>query len=69
MGMLIKGILAIFWLAAVPAFAGVPFLGKKQSGNIAETTLAGYLALFSVMEVLTLPMTWLRMPFHVLIAS
>ena len=69
MGMLIKGILAIFWLAAVPAFAGVPFLGKKQRGNIAETMLAGYLALFSLMEILTLPMTWLQMPLHVLTAS
>lgn len=69
MGMIVKGILAIFWLAAVPAFAGVPFFRKKETGNFAEIILTGYLALFSVMEILTLPMTWLKLPLHVLTAS
>lgn len=69
MGMIIKGILAIFWLAVVPAFAGIPVLGKKRNGNIAEIMLTGYLVLFSVTELLTLPMTWLKMPLHVLTVS
>lgn len=69
MGMIGKGILAVFWLVAIPAAAGIPFLGTKRNRNIAEMILAGYLVLFSVAEVLTLPMTWLQMPLHVLTAS
>lgn len=69
MGMIIKGGLAIFWLVVIPAFAGVPFLKKKQTRSIGETFLAGYLALFSIMELLTLPMIWLKAPLHVLTIS
>ena len=32
MGMVVKLILAGFWLVLVPAAAGIPFTGKKQSG-------------------------------------
>lgn len=68
MEMIWKGILAIFWLVAVPAFAGIPFLGKKKNRIFPEMILTGYLILFSVMEILTLPMTWMKMPLHVLTA-
>ena len=66
---MIKGGLAIFWLVVIPAFAGVPFLRKKTAWGIAETFCAGYIVLFSVMEILTLPMTVLKMPLHVLTVS
>ena len=69
MRMIIKGGLAIFWLVVIPAFAGVPFLKKKQTRSIGETFLAGYLALFSIMELLTLAMIWLKAPLHVLTIS
>ena len=69
MGMLIKGMLALVWLVMVPAAAGVPFAGKKNPKSAGEIFLTGYLVLFTVMEVLTLPMTFLRMPLHVLTAS
>lgn len=68
MGMMIKGILAIFWLVAIPAFAGIPFLGKKQTRSFSEMILTGYMVLFATMEVLTLPMTWMKTPLHVLTA-
>ena len=66
MGMLIKGMLALVWLVLIPAAAGVPFAGKKNPKNAGETFLIGYLVLFTVMEVLTLPMTFLRLPLHML---
>ena len=68
MGMVVKLILAGFWLVLVPAAAGIPFTGKKQSG-FSETFLNGYLVLFTVMEILTLPMTVMKMPLHVLTAA
>lgn len=68
MGMMIKGILAVFWLAVIPAAAGIPFTGKKHPG-FPEVFLGGYLVLFAVMEVLTLPMIFLKMPLHVLTAA
>lgn len=67
MGMVIKMILAMFWLVVIPAFAGIPFTGKKKTG-FPEIFLSGYLVLFTVMEILTLPMTFLKMPLHVLTA-
>ena len=51
MGMVVKLILAGFWLVLVPAAAGIPFTGKKQTG-FSETFLNGYLVLFTVMEIL-----------------
>lgn len=68
MGMVVKLILAGFWLVLVPAVAGIPFTGKKQTG-FSETFLNGYLVLFTVMEILTLPMTVMKMPLHVLTAA
>ena len=68
MGMVVKLILAGFWLVLVPAAAGIPFTGKKQTG-FSETFLNGYLVLFTVMEILTLPMTVMKMPLHVLTAA
>ena len=65
MRMVIKGLLAAFWLAAVPASAGLLFAGRKQL-KIPDLFLHGYLLLFAAMEILVLPMILLKMPLHVL---
>ena len=64
MAIAIKGLLALFWLVAVPFAAGIPFLQKKQKCMAPEYLLVGYLVLFSVTEVLTLFATWKKLPLH-----
>lgn len=63
--MVIKGFLAVLWLAAVPASVGLLFAGRKQL-KISELFLHGYILLFAVMEILVLPMILLKMPLHIL---
>ena len=64
-----KGILAVFWLILVPVAVGrLPFVKRRQP-LLTERFVSGYLILFSIMEVLTLPMTFLKMPLHVLVIS
>lgn len=63
--MVIKGFLAVLWLAAVPASVGLLFTGRKQL-KISELFLHGYILLFAVMEILVLPMILLKMPLHIL---
>lgn len=65
MGIVIKGVLALFWLIVIPAAAGIPFTGKKRL-SFPEVFLSGYLLLFSVMELLTLIMICWKMPLHIL---
>lgn len=67
MDMVMKGVLALVWLAVVPAAAGILFTGKRQL-KFAEIFLHGYLLLFAMMEILVLPMILLKMPLHVLTA-
>lgn len=66
MSIIFKGILAIFWLMAVPASAGYLFMGGKKNNGIGECFTGGYLILFSLMELLTLPLTWIKAPLHIL---
>ena len=69
MEMAMKGILAVFWLILVPVAVGrLPFVKRRQP-LLTERFVSGYLILFSIMEVLTLPMTFLKMPLHVLVIS
>ena len=64
-----KGILAVFWLILVPVAVGrLPFVKRRQP-LLAERFVSGYLILFSIMELLTLPMTFLKTPLHVLVIS
>ena len=44
MDMVMKGVLALVWLAVVPAAAGILFTGKRQL-KFAEIFLHGYLLL------------------------
>ncbi len=62
-----KGLLALIWLMAVPASAGALFLRKKETATRIEYLLTGYLFLFSLFELLTLPMTYFKAPLHVLV--
>lgn len=67
MTMLIKAMLALFWLLIVPTAAGIPFLKKKKDGTVSDCFFAGYLFFFSVSELLTLPMTYGKAPLHLLV--
>lgn len=64
----LKGILAGFWLILVPSCAGTLFLQKKNAFTFSESFMAGYVFIFSVMEILSLPMIYLKLPLHVLVA-
>ncbi len=66
MGIMIKGVLALFWLVLIPMGAGIPMLGKKQDRGFGEYILSGYLVLFSITEIFTLAATWFHLPLHVL---
>lgn len=61
---IIKGLLALFWLALVPFAAGMFLLQKKQKAAAAEYLLTGYLILFSVAELFALLATWRKVSFH-----
>ena len=67
MGIVIKGVLALFWLIVIPAAVGIHFTGKKHL-SFPEVFLSGYLILFSVMELLTLVMIYWKVPLHSLTA-
>lgn len=67
MNLAIKGLLAVFWLVAIPTAAGIPFLSKKSNRTLSECFLTGYLFLFAAAEILTLPMIFLKTPLHILV--
>lgn len=67
MNLIIKGILAGFWLIIIPAASGVPFLRKKEHYTAGECFLTGCLFLFALAEIMILVMYYLRTPLHVLV--
>ncbi|MDO4277127.1 MAG: DUF6077 domain-containing protein [Eubacteriales bacterium] len=69
MNLMIKGLLAVFWLVIVPGAAGAPFLRKKDSYTFGESFLTGYLFLFSAAEILILPMMYFKLPLHILVMA
>lgn len=68
MNILGNALLALVWLLAVPALSGVLFLRKKETLTGIECLLAGYLFLFALSELLILPMMYLALPLHILVA-
>lgn len=67
--MCIKSAAAFVLLFVVPFLAGsllLSFFDRKESG-FAVRTVTGYLLMFSVFEVVTVPLTILRVPYHVLV--
>lgn len=69
MGMIIKGLLAMFWLIFVPIAAGATFFRKKKEFTLAQSFLTGYLFLLALAQILTLPMLYLKLPLHILTYS
>lgn len=67
MNLIIKGILAGFWLIIVPAASGVPFLRKKDHFTPGECFLTGYLFLFALAEFMILILYCLHTSLHVLV--
>lgn len=59
MNLIIKGLLAAFWLAAVPWASGALLAKKKQRLTAFERLILGYCLMFAFFEALTLPMIWL----------
>lgn len=68
MSIILKGILALFWLLLVPAATGILFTSKRKTVCVEEYLPVGYLVLFSLTEILTLPLTFLKAPLHILTA-
>lgn len=69
MSLIIKGLLALFWLVLTPACAGIAFLRKKNSYTLGECFFSGYLFLFSVSELLILPATYFHIPLHCVVLA
>lgn len=65
--MMIKAMLVVFWMIMLPAFVGVLLLKKNRKGTWIEVLLFGYIVMFSVGELVTLPMIALNLPLHVLV--
>ncbi len=66
MSLVVKGLLVVLWLLAVPGAAGGAVLYKNEKRSPGMCLLAGYLLMFSVAEILTLPMIWAKLPLHIL---
>ncbi|MDO5135997.1 MAG: DUF6077 domain-containing protein [Eubacteriales bacterium] len=56
MNLMIKGLLAVFWLAAVPWACGACFARKGQTLAAGERLMVGYCFVFALFEALTLPL-------------
>ena len=66
MNMVIKCLLAALWLLAVPWAAGGVVLYKSKKKSMGMYLLAGYLLMFSVAELMILPMMWAKLSLHIL---
>ena len=68
MSIILKGILALFWLLLVPAAIGILVMSKRKDICPEACLPFGYLVLFSLMEIFTLPLAFLKAPLHILTA-
>ena len=62
--MLIKLVLAGFWLVLIPATAGAPLAKRKKDYTLGESFLTGILLMFAVAEILILPAIYINMSLH-----
>lgn len=67
MSFLFKGLLALFWLLAIPAASGVLFFRKKEALSLSDCLLSGCLFLFSAAQLLTLPAIFFKLSLRVLV--
>lgn len=67
MQLIIKGLLAAFWLIFVPGAAGVPYrnLKNKKYSPLGESLLTGYLFMFCAAELIILPATYFKLSLNV----
>lgn len=64
MQMIVKGVLAGFWLIFVPVAAGIPFVKKKKDYTLGESFLAGLLLMLAVAQLLILPGIFRKLSLH-----
>lgn len=65
---LFKGLLIILWMFLIPLFAGCSFCVKNSEESFfRKSLLGGYLLLFALFEVVTIPLIFLHVRFHVLV--
>ena len=64
MQMMVKGVLAGFWLIFVPVAAGIPFVKKKKDYTLGESFLAGLLLMLAVAQLLILPGIFRKLSLH-----
>lgn len=67
MGIVVKGLLAGIWLILVPCAAGQIFFRNKNRVVLAESWLAGYVLMFSLLEILIFPLIYWKAPLHILV--
>lgn len=69
--MLIKCLSVLIWFVLVPFFMGLPVLKclKKENTDAVSCVIAGYLLMFALFEVISVPMVLLRLRFHVLLRT
>lgn len=67
---LVKGLLILLWLFLIPFLAGGVFFARDTDRIFfRKTFLNGYLLLFALFELITIPLTFLHLPFHILVWS
>ncbi len=67
---LVKGLLILLWLFLIPFLTGGIFSAKDTEGIFfRKSFLNGYLLLFALFELITIPLTFLHLPFHILLWS
>ena len=64
MQMMVKGVLAGFWLIFVPTAAGIPCVKKKKDYALGESFLAGLLLMLAVAQLLILPGIFRKLSLH-----
>lgn len=67
--MILKCLLAILWLLIVPVCIGALLKGKKEREGVSACFIKGYLFMFTLAELMILPMIYLDLPLHILVWS
>lgn len=65
---LVKAILIALWFAVIPVLIGMLFTRKneKEKNSFKVAALWGYVTIFAVFQLLSLPLIFLRVPFRIL---
>lgn len=65
---LIKGFLIIVWFLVIPYLVGLLFTRRmtREKNSIQMALLCGYITIFALFEILSLPLIFAKAPFHIL---